>query len=139
MTKGSSTTSPSSGGGSLPAGCTTATCPAAAASTTPLSMSVLLQIAKCPAMKADLENLQKNGWTVVWGSAGGGGFSDRPNKKITLDPSACTDDKSTIRDLAHEMGHAQYVLPSVTPDGKTRAEYVAALVQANLEDEGEAT
>jgi type VI secretion system secreted protein VgrG len=111
----------------------------AAASATPLSPSVLAAIAKCPKMKTELENLQKDRWTVVWGSAGGGTTTDKKNKKIVLDPARCTTDEITLGRIAHEMGHAQYTPPSVSPNGRTKAEYIRDKVQTNLEDEGEAT
>jgi len=63
MTGRSNPTPPATGGGATPVGCTTTPCPSA----TPLSPSVLEAIAKCPAMKSDLEQLQRDSWTVVWG------------------------------------------------------------------------
>jgi len=112
---------------------------AGTATGTPLTKSVTDEIAKCPAMKADLEKLQKDGWKVIWGPAGGGYHSSRPTKTITLDPSTGSTDQKTITMLSHEMGHAKYTSPGVTPAGLTREEYIKKQVQANLEDEGEAT
>src|SRR5262249_48693961 len=138
MSSGTPTTLPGPGLDSMPAGCTVATCPLAKASPTPLSKPVLDKIAKCPAMKDDLEKLQKDGWTVVWGKPGGGSFADRPTKTITADPTSANDD-DVVATMAHEMGHAQYTLPSVPIANSTKADYVKNKVQSNLEDEGEAT
>jgi hypothetical protein len=106
---------------------------------TPLTKSVLDGIAKCPAMATDLDNLQRNGWTVVWGTPGGGYFSDKSTKVITLDPNKGTSADNVVTMLSHEMGHAKFTPTNVTPNRRTRAEYVRDKVQSNLEDEGEAT
>jgi type VI secretion system secreted protein VgrG len=90
-------------------------------------------------MKSDLEQLQRDGWTVVWGPSGGGYHSDRATKTIYLDPATGTSDQNTITMLSHEMGHAKYTLPDVSPAGLTRQQYIQAKVQSQLEDEGEAT
>lgn len=106
---------------------------------TPLTKSVLDSIAKCPAMKSDLEKLQKGGWRAVWGPRGGGYSTDRSANVTTLDPSIGTSDDLIITMLSHEMGHAKYTPPSLSPAGLTKAEYIKARTQSELEDEGEAT
>ena len=126
------------GGGSTPAkpSCTPA---APCASPTPLTKSVLDSIAKCPAMKADLEQLQKDGYTVVWGPPGGGYHTNKGTKVITLDPTTGSSDQNIVTMLSHEMGHAKYTAPNISPSGRTREQYIRDSNQAQLEDEGEAT
>jgi len=106
---------------------------------TPLTKSVLDGIAKCPSMSADLAKLQRDGWTVVWGAPGGGYFSNKGTKTITLDPTTGTSDDNVVTMLSHEMGHARYKAADVTPNGRTREQYVKDNVQSQLDDEAEAT
>jgi len=135
VTGRSEPTPPGCTGGATPVASTTTPCRSA----TPLSTTVLETIAKCPAMKSDLETLQKDGWTVGWGAPGGGTSANRQTKKITVDPNLGATDADVVSGLTHEMGHAKYTLPTVSPAGLTREQYINQSVQANLEDEGEAT
>ncbi len=88
--------------------------------------------AKSPTLQKQLEELQKDGWKIVYGKPGGGSFADRSTKTITLDPNGKGDTAGTVQTLAHEAGHAKY--PYV-PDESSRDKYV----KGALADEGAAT
>ncbi|MFN7916984.1 MAG: hypothetical protein U0Q55_16695 [Vicinamibacterales bacterium] len=97
-------------------------------------------INQSPTLRTNLEQLQKNGWTIRLGAAGKGTFADRAKKVITVDANDKGSPATLAQSLAHESGHALYQKdPYVPPAGLTRDEYVSRNVNASLKDEGEAT
>jgi type VI secretion system secreted protein VgrG len=97
-------------------------------------------INQSPTLKKNLEQLQKNGWTVKVGDAGKGTFADRDKKTITVDANDKDKPATLAQSLAHETGHALYEKdPYVPPTGLTKEDYVSKNVNASLKDEGEAT
>ncbi len=98
---------------------------------------------RSPTLRSTLETLQADGWTVVWGTAGGGSFADRSAKTITVDPNGQGDAAGLVQTLAHEAGHASYDIdgedPYVEFGSLTRDEYVDQNTMRCLRDEAEAT
>lgn len=98
---------------------------------------------RSPTLRSTLDSLQSDGWTVVWGTAGGGSFADRPAKRITVDPNGSGDAAGLVQTLAHEAGHADYDIDGVDPyvdfGSLTRDEYVDQNTMRCLRDEAEAT
>ncbi len=95
---------------------------------------------KSPTLKANIEALQKQGYTISYGEKGKGTYVNKDGKSIVIDENEKGNPLSVVQSLAHESGHAMYTAdPYVGFDGKTRDEYVAANVNSNLKDEGEAT
>ncbi len=97
-------------------------------------------VEKSPTLKSNVEQLQKDGWTIEYGEAGKGTYADKTQKKIVVDSNKKGDDEGVARSLAHESGHAMYQEePYVPPAGLTKEQYVEKNVQRHLKDEGEAT
>jgi type VI secretion system secreted protein VgrG len=97
-------------------------------------------MAKSPTLTKNVEALKKNGWTIEYGDAGKGSYTDKTKKRIVVDSNAKNSPTAAAQTLAHESGHALYTAdPYVTPTGKTKDEYVKANVKRDLKDEGEAT
>ncbi|MDB5558682.1 MAG: motif family protein [Enterovirga sp.] len=95
---------------------------------------------KSDTLAANIAKLQADGWTIQYGPAGKGSTCDKANKVITIDGSKRGNPDSAVRSLAHETGHAMYKQdPYVPPNGLTKDQYVAANVNRELKDEGEAT
>lgn len=92
---------------------------------------------KSPTMQAQMAQLEKDGWTVQQGEPGAGSFADRgPPGVITIDPNKQGADAAAV--LSHEVGHATYELPPLSPEGLTREQYREAYVDRALTDEGNA-
>ncbi len=94
--------------------------------------------AKSPTLQSQLEQLERNGWTIVRGRAGGGSFADQQAKRLTIDPSGSVE--SQVATIAHEGGHALYGEPPYHPPTATmtRDQYIQANVQEQLRNEGAA-
>ena len=102
--------------------------------------ALLNTITSSPILMDKLGSLLTDGWVIRYGTAGGGSFCDKEANEIVLDPNESGDHLAMTQTLAHEAGHATYTPdPYVAPDGLTRDEYVAANVNSQLKDEGEAT
>jgi hypothetical protein len=85
-----------------------------------------------PSLTADMQALEKAGWTVQVGTAGGGTFADRTTKTITVDQNEIGNPAALVQSLAHEVGHARYT-PAIDTSSK------AAYLKSALADEGAAT
>jgi len=94
--------------------------------------------AQSPTLGKQLDSLESNGWTIVRGTSGGGSYADRQSKSIVIDPNQTAEQQVSV--IAHEVGHAGYAKPpqqAATPT-MTRDQYVAANVNRELVDEGNA-
>lgn len=113
---------------------------AGAASGSGLGKDVDDVVNKSPTLKANIEALQKQGYTISYGEKGKGTYVNKGTKSIVIDENDKGNPLSVAQSLAHESGHALYQQDAyVGMDGKTKDEYVAANVNRNLKDEGEAT
>lgn len=93
-----------------------------------------------PTLQANIAALKADGWTIEYGDAGKGSFTDRPGKRILIDSNEKGNPAKAAQTVAHESGHARYTPdPYVPPDGLTRDQYVQRNVDRSLKDEGEAT
>jgi hypothetical protein len=102
---------------------------------TPPGASVDKIIDTCPAF------LSSMGGAVEYGAAGGGSFLDvGPPKKIVIDPNDKGQPLLVAQTLAHELGHAEYTMPTVSQPtkGTTKAEYVNKWTMEHLKDEAQA-
>jgi type VI secretion system secreted protein VgrG len=88
--------------------------------------------ANSPTLQKQLAELQKDGWKIQYGPAGGGSTANRDTKTITIDGNQKGDASASVQSLAHEAGHAKY--PYVA-DESSRDKYV----KGALADEGAAT
>src|SRR5262249_4442338 len=61
-------------------------------SKTPLSKEVNELSLKSEKLKDNIVDLQNKGWTIVVGASGGGSYTDKSAKTITIDPSESTKD-----------------------------------------------
>ena len=89
-------------------------------------------VAQSPTLQADLTKLQEEGWSIEYGTAGGGSWADRGTRTIVLDSNLRNTPKTATQALAHEVGHARY---AYRPDFSSRSAYV----NGALADEGAAT
>lgn len=90
---------------------------------------------KSPTLKAELDQLEKDGWRVTWKSGGKSYYTDHATKDIYLDHSAST--AEIVGQLAHESGHATYGDTAIQPrPGMTRDQFVKANVDAAMRSEG---
>jgi hypothetical protein len=85
-----------------------------------------------PSLTADMKALEKAGWKIQIGAAGGGTSANRSTKTITIDKNEVGNAKALVQSLAHEVGHARYT-PSIDTSSK------AAYLRSTLADEGAAT
>lgn len=92
-----------------------------------------------PTLLAKVKKLKDEGWTLEYGTAGKGTFTDKTHKKIVIDSNDKGDTTAILNSLAHETGHATYDVPWHPPKGLTRQQYVERNTRENLRDEGEAT
>lgn len=93
-----------------------------------------------PTLAKQVEQLQKDGWSIQYGPAGGGSYANRREKRIVIDSNERGNAALVSQTIAHEAGHAMYTLPAEVPmEGRSRQEYVEANVQRHLRDEAEAT
>ncbi|MGE5184215.1 MAG: annexin, partial [Acidobacteriota bacterium] len=75
---------------------------------------------KSPTLVGKLSALQDAGWTVTYGAAGKGSFTDRGKKTIVIDPNEKSSPTELITTAAHESGHAAYTPDAyVGPEGLT--------------------
>ncbi len=96
--------------------------------------------AKSATLEKNLVALHKSGWVIKYGAKGGGSFTDRGSKTITVDADEKGHTGELLQTLAHETGHARYTPDAYTPpDGLTRQQYIDRNVDHSLKDEGEAT
>lgn len=89
-------------------------------------------LAKSPTLQADIAKLQSEGYTVRWGSAGGGTFIDEGKSEIVVDANSKGNGSDIAQSLAHEIGHKDFSEPL---DRSTRDTWVNGL----LRDEAAAT
>lgn len=95
---------------------------------------------KSPTLKANIEALQKQGYSISYGEKGKGTYVNKGAKSIVIDENSKDNPMGVVQSLAHESGHALYTADAYQGfDGKTKDEYVKANVNSNLKDEGEAT
>jgi len=85
-----------------------------------------------PSLQTDLKRLQNEGWSIEYGTSGGGSYCSKANKTITIDSSQRNNPASVVSVLSHEVGHATYTA-GVDFGSK------AAFVNSMLADEGAAT
>jgi len=97
---------------------------------TSLSPEVFALAAKSPSLAKDLQQLEKDGWSIQYGTPGAGSSADKSNKVIVIDPSLKTTAEQ-VQVLAHEVGHALY--PG-KPDYSSKEAYITSM----LADEGAA-
>jgi uncharacterized Zn-binding protein involved in type VI secretion len=108
--------------------------------TTGLGADIDALVDKSDTLKSNLQALLEQGWTISYGTPGGGTFANRNTKSIVVDPNEAGNPAAVVQGLAHESGHALYKMdPYVPPDGLTKDEYVQRNLDRHLKDEGEAT
>jgi type VI secretion system secreted protein VgrG len=114
--------------------------PAKAAPSAGLGGPVDALVARSPTLSSKLGTMQKAGWTIVWGTDGGGSFADPGAKTVTVDPADKDDPATIAQTLAHEAGHATYAGEAYVGFGSlTKEEYVDKNTMRELRDEAEAT
>lgn len=84
-----------------------------------------------PTLSKQLEQLQKDGWSIKYGESGKGSFATE-DKNITIDPNMASSPELLTQTVAHEVGHAMY---KGVPDQSSKKAYVDSM----LADEGAAT
>lgn len=89
-------------------------------------------VAKSPSLQKDLQQLDKEKWTIEYGPVGGGSTVNRDKKIISIDGAEKGCPAAATQSLAHEVGHATY--PNM-PDYSSKSAYV----DGALADEGAAT
>jgi type VI secretion system secreted protein VgrG len=124
---------PPSGSGGAPAG------GSSAQGSTGLGATVDALVSKSPTATQNVQNLRSQGWTLRYGPAGGGTYTDVDNKVIVLDANEQNDPKEAAISVAHEASHALVPVNAVPPSGLTRAEYIKKNVEQELRGEAEAT
>jgi uncharacterized Zn-binding protein involved in type VI secretion len=108
--------------------------------TTGLGADIDKLIAKSDTLTSNLQVLLSQGWTISYGTAGGGTFADRSTKSIVVDPNDSGNAATVVQGIAHESGHALYTPdPYVDFGTLTKDEYVNQNLNRHLKDEGEAT
>jgi uncharacterized protein (DUF2345 family) len=108
---------------------------------TPPGASVDKIIDTCPAFRSSMDKFEKSGGAVEYGAPGGGSFLDvGPPKKIVIDPNDKGQPSLVAQTLAHELGHSEYTMPTVSQPtkGTTKAEYVNKWTMEHLKDEAHA-
>lgn len=85
-----------------------------------------------PTLSKQLEQLQKDGWSIKYGKAGKGSFASRASKSITIDPDSGSSPEQLTQTVSHEVGHATY---KKEPDKSSKKAYV----DSKLAGEGAAT
>ena len=96
------------------------------------------KLAKSETLKTNIVKLQAAKWKIKVNMKGGGSYCDKTNKTIAIDPDDPIEE--VLGGLAHETGHALYVLPPA-PTIKASAsgvDYVRKSTEINFLDEGEA-
>ncbi len=112
----------------------------APAAVTGLGSNVDAMVNQSPRLAQQVTQLRSQGWHIQYGTAGGGGYTDRANHTIVVDGNESSDPAAATQTLAHEAGHATNPLPPEVPMGNlTRQQYVDQNVQRYLRGEGEAT
>jgi WXG100 family type VII secretion target len=91
---------------------------------------------KSPTLMTQLEQLEKDGWTIVKGTPKAGSFTDSATKTITIDPTDTT--AFQVSGVAHEAAHALYGEPPYHKPTRTmtRDQYVQLNVGEQLKGEG---
>jgi len=94
--------------------------------------------AQSPTVTAQLEALDRQGWTVEVGPAGGGSYADRQTNTLVIDGGNSAEYQ--VGTIAHEGSHALYGQPPYHPPtaDMTREQYVNLNVNEALRDEGNA-
>ena len=75
--------------------------------------------------------LEKNGWDVIYGPAGGGSITNRLDKTIAIDGSSLSNAAQAVQLIAHEIGLAQCL---AIPDVSSKTAYLSNV----FENEGAA-
>jgi len=93
---------------------------------------------KSPTLRAELLSLANKGFKINTGPAGKGSFTNSAKKLIVIGQP--DNDANTLSGLAHEVGHGISKLPSKIPAtaSMTKAQYVKANVDNEMQNEGEA-
>src|SRR6185436_5356296 len=86
-------------------------------------------------LKAQLEQLEKDGWTIKLDPSSSSYYTDFPNKEIVINGAR----SAQVRRIAHEVGHATTGNPYV-PDtpSMTRDQYVNTNIESHMVSEGKA-
>lgn len=99
----------------------------------PLDDPALKEVLKqSSTLRKDIEELQKDKFTVRWGAAGGGTYIDENKKQIVVDANSKGNGADIAQSLAHEVGHKQFSEPQ---DRSSKEAWVNVL----LRDEAAAT
>ncbi len=96
-------------------------------------------VKQSPSLRAEILQLERDGFTIVQGPAGDGSATDVTGKTITIASPRDTD--KLVRSLSHEAGHAIGNRPASIPitETMTRDEYVRLSVENDMLGEGDAT
>jgi WXG100 family type VII secretion target len=129
----------SSGGGGTTGGGGSATPPTTTATQRELSNldpQVAAIAAQSPTLTRQLEQLERDGWTIQYGTPGGGSVTDQSSKTITIDPSDSV--AVQVGSVAHEGAHALYGEPPyhAPTDAMTKNQYIQQNVDEQLKGEG---
>lgn len=98
-------------------------------------------VRRSPTLTARVRNIQRDGWLVRYGDRGSGDYMNSREKTITVDGRWRDDDVGTVAVLAHETRHADpqaYQGADISPDGKTREEWIKLKAMEQLRREGDA-
>lgn len=100
---------------------------------TPLQDPSLVPLVQQSAtLQQELQQLRHDGFTVEWGTAGGGTYYDAPNTRIVIDRGQMGHGDSIAQSLSHECGHHRFNEPE---DYSSRDAYITR----SLRDEATAT
>lgn len=114
--------------------------PLTAKAKTGLGSDVDAIVNKSSTLSKHVRELQKDGWSIKFGTAGGGTFANRNTKEIVIDANQKGSPLTVTQSLAHEVGHGKHTLaPYVSPSGLTKEEYIQRNINRHLRDEGAAT
>ena len=96
-------------------------------------------IAQSPKLQADIQKLQKAGWTIKYGTASGGSFTRRRPPEITIDLNDKAKAAAAAQSIAHEAGHALNPVTETSMKGLTREQFIQQAAANKLSGEGSAT
>ena len=128
---------PPAGGGS--AGSGGAGSGSSAQGATGLGANIDALVSKSPTATQNVQNLRAQGWTLQYGPAGGGTYTDVDKKVIVLDANEQSNPSEAAISVAHEASHALVPVKEVPASGLTRAEYIKQNVEQELRGEAAAT
>jgi type VI secretion system secreted protein VgrG len=109
------------------------------APTTGLGADIDKVVAQSPKLRADITKLQNAGWTIKYGTAGGGSFTRRKPPEIIIDPNDKAKAAAAAQSIAHEAGHALNPVNETSMSGLTREQFIKQASANKLSGEGSAT